>query len=213
MQIPLVAGRLFNDGDTATSPRVVVIDQYLVKRYFADASPLGQQIQRGGPTARRSPSSASSARSTASTSASRSRRSGSTIRSRSSRAPSMALVVKTGIDPQTLVPQVRAAVAAIDPEQPIADVRTMDEWMARSLESAAHADDAAGAVRRRRAGAVGDRHLRRAGVRRRAARRASSASARRSAPIRASILVAGAGAGHAHGRHRRSCSAWSARSR
>ena len=49
--------------------------------------------------------------------------------------PSMALVLKTGLDPQTLVSQVRAAVQAIDPEQPIADVRTMDQWVARSLET------------------------------------------------------------------------------
>jgi len=46
-----------------------------------------------------------------------------------------ALVLKTGLDPQSLVPQVRAAVRAIDPEQPIADVRTMEEWVARSLQN------------------------------------------------------------------------------
>jgi putative ABC transport system permease protein len=46
----------------------------------------------------------------------------------------MALMVKTRIDPRALVSQVRSAVAEIDPEQPMADVRTMDEWMARSLE-------------------------------------------------------------------------------
>jgi putative ABC transport system permease protein len=32
------------------------------------------------------------------------------------------------------VAQVRSAVQAIDPEQPLADVRTMDEWVSRSLE-------------------------------------------------------------------------------
>jgi hypothetical protein len=47
----------------------------------------------------------------------------------------MALVIKTGIDPQTLVSQVRAAVQSIDPEQPIADVRTMDQWISRSLQT------------------------------------------------------------------------------
>src|SRR5439155_17881554 len=47
---------------------------------------------------------------------------------------SMALVVKTQIDPHALVSQVRAAVASIDSEQPLADVRTMEEWMGRSLE-------------------------------------------------------------------------------
>ena len=46
----------------------------------------------------------------------------------------MGLIVKTRIDPRTMVSQVRSAVAAIDPEQPMSDVRTMDEWMARSLE-------------------------------------------------------------------------------
>ena len=47
----------------------------------------------------------------------------------------MALVLKTGLDPQTLVSAVRAAVRSIDPEQPISDVRTMDQWMARSLQT------------------------------------------------------------------------------
>ncbi len=85
-------------------------------------------------TARPSRSSAWSARSTASTWGSRSRRSASIVRRRSSRRPAMALVLKTGLDPQTLVAQVRGAVRSIDPEQPLADVRTMDQWVSRSLE-------------------------------------------------------------------------------
>jgi putative ABC transport system permease protein len=46
----------------------------------------------------------------------------------------MALVIKTAVDPDALLPQVRAAVQSIDPEQPLADVRTMDQWVTRSLE-------------------------------------------------------------------------------
>ena len=48
--------------------------------------------------------------------------------------PSMTLTVKTRLDPSSLVSQVRAAVQSIDPEQPIAEVRTMDQWVSRSLE-------------------------------------------------------------------------------
>src|SRR5205823_7742663 len=48
--------------------------------------------------------------------------------------PFLALVVKSGVEPHSLVAQVRAAVTSIDPEQPIADVRTMEEWVGRSLE-------------------------------------------------------------------------------
>jgi putative ABC transport system permease protein len=46
----------------------------------------------------------------------------------------MALMVKTSVGPTTVVPQIRAAVASLDPEQPLADVRSMDQWVARSLE-------------------------------------------------------------------------------
>jgi ABC-type antimicrobial peptide transport system permease subunit len=43
-------------------------------------------------------------------------------------------VIKTALDPTQLVAQVRAAVQQIDPEQPIFNVRTMEEWVDRSLE-------------------------------------------------------------------------------
>ena len=133
MRIPLIDGRVFAITDTVDSQPVCVIDEYLVKKYFSDRSPLGEQIVRGPrfkativgvvatinsidlgqpvtkeriyyPAAQQAP-------------------------------PSMALVLKTALDPATLVPQVRAAVQAIDPEQPIADVRTMDEWISRSLQN------------------------------------------------------------------------------
>ena len=46
----------------------------------------------------------------------------------------MRLVVKTAVEPASIAPQIRAAVQAIDPEQAIADMRTMDEWLSRSLQ-------------------------------------------------------------------------------
>src|SRR5262249_23029313 len=135
MRIPLVAGRLFSDGDTPASPPVVVVDDYLVKKYFADRSPLGQQIQNGGPASQKYTIVGVVG----------------TINSIDLGQPvtkerlyypvaqqparSMALVLKTGLDPQSIVAQVRAAVRAVDPEQPIADVRTMEEWVGRSLQT------------------------------------------------------------------------------
>ena len=70
MHIPVIAGRMFNDGDTIDAPPVCIVDEYLAKKYFPARTPLGQQIQRGGHSPR-SPSSASSAPSTASISGSR----------------------------------------------------------------------------------------------------------------------------------------------
>jgi predicted permease len=132
MQIPLIEGRVFTDSDTADSPPVAVVDQYLGQRYFAGRSPLGQQIQRGSTTftivgvvgtinaidlgqpvlkERIYYPITQQARS------------------------GMAIVLKTGLDPQTLVSQLRSAVQSLDPEQPVSDVRTMDQWIARSLEN------------------------------------------------------------------------------
>ena len=134
MQIPIVQGRVFNDGDTADSPRVVVIDQYLVNRYFSKRNPIGQQIQRGGPDSPRFTIVGVVG----------------TINSidlgqpvtkerlyypvTQQPRPGMAIVLKTALEPEQLVPQLRAAVQSIDPEQPLAAVRTMEQWVGRSLE-------------------------------------------------------------------------------
>jgi predicted permease len=138
MRIPVIAGRFFNDSDTVDAPLVCIIDEYLAKKYFAETGALGQQIQRGGPTAPKytivgvvgtinsidlgMP-------------VTKERLYYPVTQQVQGRAGGMALVLKTGLDPQSLVPQVRAAVRAIDPEQPIADVRTMEQWVARSLET------------------------------------------------------------------------------
>jgi len=42
--IPLLLGRDFNDADTASSPRVVIVNQTFAKRYLPDTSPVGHQI-------------------------------------------------------------------------------------------------------------------------------------------------------------------------
>ena len=132
MEIPLRAGRVFNDGDTATAPRVVVIDEYLARRQFPGRDPIGRQLNFGSPrnytivgvVATINPGDlalpvpeeriyfnvAQVAQSV------------------------MGIVVKTAVEPATVAPQLRAAVQAIDPEQAISDVRTLDEWRARALQ-------------------------------------------------------------------------------
>jgi putative ABC transport system permease protein len=50
--------------------------------------------------------------------------------------PAMYLVARTSVEPMSLVPSVRREVQALDKDQPIADVRTMDQWVARTLSQA-----------------------------------------------------------------------------
>ena len=44
MKIPLLRGRFFNDQDTTSSPRVVVIDDVFARERFAGQDPVGQRI-------------------------------------------------------------------------------------------------------------------------------------------------------------------------
>jgi predicted permease len=135
MQIPLLEGRLFDERDSATSPPVVIIDELLAKRYFANRSALGQQIRRGG--AQSPPFTIVGVVGTINSIDLGQQVSKERIYypvSQQARG-AMGLTLKTGVDPQTLVSQVRAAVQSLDPEQPISDVRTMDQWVARSLET------------------------------------------------------------------------------
>jgi len=48
--IPLVAGREFTDRDTAAAPKAVVVNQTFVKRYFANANPIGRRLHFGAST-------------------------------------------------------------------------------------------------------------------------------------------------------------------
>ncbi len=133
MGIPLVAGRTFTDSDTLTSPPVVVVDEYLVKKYFQNRSPIGAQIGRGGQRIFTIVGVVGTINSIDLGQPVTKER---IYYPETQQAPRMmALVLKTALDPQTLVAPVRASVRAIDPEQPIADVRTMDQWIARSLET------------------------------------------------------------------------------
>jgi ABC-type antimicrobial peptide transport system permease subunit len=48
MGIPLVEGRTFEAADGVGDRRVIVLDEWLARRYFGDASPLGRRMLWGG---------------------------------------------------------------------------------------------------------------------------------------------------------------------
>ena len=47
MGIPLTRGRVFTDRDTRDAPRVIVINETLARRYFADGGAVGTETNRG----------------------------------------------------------------------------------------------------------------------------------------------------------------------
>src|SRR5262249_55593389 len=45
----------------------------------------------------------------------------------------MTLTIRTASEPMALAPLVQREIQAIDKDQPVSDVRTMDQWIARTL--------------------------------------------------------------------------------
>lgn len=133
MQIPLKEGRAFDDRDSRDAPRVVVVDEFLVQRYFQGRSPLGRQIRRGGPDS--PPITIVGVVGTINTIDLAQPVDKERLYYPVTQAsqPTMAVVLKTGVEPSTVVAPLRQAVQQIDTEQPIANVRTMEDWMARSM--------------------------------------------------------------------------------
>ena len=136
MHIPLLAGRFFTEADGIDAAPICIVDEYLAKKYFNGTNAIGQQIQRGQ-TARYTIVGVVGTINSIDLGqpVTKERIYYPVSQQAAARGGGMALVLKTGLDPQSLVPQVRAAVRAIDSEQPIADVRTMEQWVSRSLQN------------------------------------------------------------------------------
>jgi putative ABC transport system permease protein len=123
--IPVIAGRSFSDQDRFDTPRVAMISQAAVSRYWPGGNAIGQRVRFGGKEAevigivgdvrQRDPA----------------------------RAPEpllyipfqqdsepwnfIAFALRAQGDPTLLGPAIRDAVLAVDPQQPVARIRTLDE--------------------------------------------------------------------------------------
>jgi predicted permease len=133
--IPVVAGRGFNQGDTPTSRRVIVVNESVVKKFFPDRNPIGTTVYAGwnrpfpveivGVCA---DAKYDSVREGVQPTAYMPY----TQRTLGLTEPNFA--VATNLAGETILPPVRAAVASVDRNVPLLDVRTQDEQIAASLQ-------------------------------------------------------------------------------
>jgi putative ABC transport system permease protein len=142
MGIPVIRGRVFSDQDREGSEPVAIIDEHLARVTFGDGDPLGQRLRFGvissstqwlqvigvvghirdeglesdprpqlyWPKAQHRPES----------------------QQQQDRA---ALVVSTSGEPAAFASAVVEQIHAEDPDQPVYDVRSMQDWVNRSLQS------------------------------------------------------------------------------
>jgi predicted permease len=134
--IPLIRGRDFSEHDREGAPAVGIIDQQLARRVFGDENPLGKRFRfsRGGPTTQwreivgvvghiKGDSLETDLRPQAySPEAQQTLDRG-------------ALVVRTAGRPESFASAVVQQIHRENPDQPVYDVRSMEDWLDRSLQS------------------------------------------------------------------------------
>lgn len=132
MGIPLVQGRMFNERDTAAGPRVMIINESMARRYFQNQNPLGKRITY---TLDRLTCEVVGVVRDAKTSVVQTQASEEMYVPYPQRTvPRMMLVVRgSSPDPLSLSGEVRRQVQAVDKEQPVAKIRSMDQVIADTL--------------------------------------------------------------------------------
>ena len=139
MQIPLIRGREFTDRDVDAAPHVAVVNDAFARKYWPNENALGKRVQFQQDTANRYEIVGIAGN----------------VRHRALdaiekpelyipifqplfegfRMPPIDLVVRTASDPASFAPALREIVTALDHDQPISEVRTMEQRIGQSLAS------------------------------------------------------------------------------
>ena len=133
--IPLKQGRLFGPGDVEGAPRVAVVNEEMVRRYFDGRSPIGRRVTFGDPA------DTSSVWWTVVGVVGDVAQEGVTAKPYAqlyrpiAQNPGRGLTVaiRTAGDPMAIAAQARRALRAFDPELPLSDLRTMEDRIGENL--------------------------------------------------------------------------------
>ncbi|HKY42116.1 MAG TPA: ABC transporter permease [Pyrinomonadaceae bacterium] len=136
--VRITRGRNINEYDTATSPRVAIVNEFFVKQYFAGADPLTQKISfpefvPGQPRGKPVDWQIVGVYHDVKAAGFRDDLPQINIPFAQSPRPHASIAIKTEGDPKSLIKSIAAAVSSVDPDLPLAGVTTVDEIVSESL--------------------------------------------------------------------------------
>lgn len=135
MGIPLVSGREFTDADVLSAPRVAVVNEAFARHFFNGANPVGRRFSDEGGDAKTldieivgliKDAKYDSVRDKAPTLFY-------TPYRQSKQIGEMYFYVRSALPTAVIVPQIRKAMASIDPDLPLENLRTLDEQVSRNI--------------------------------------------------------------------------------
>jgi len=134
MRIRVLRGRVFAPTDTDTTPPVAVVSESFARRYWPNTDPIGRRIKRGAAT---SPWAEIVGVVADVRDGGLNQGTGPVMYTSyyqgSTSATPAGLVVRTAGDPRLSIPQVKRAVWAVDPAQPMSNIVTLDDYLRASL--------------------------------------------------------------------------------
>ncbi len=138
MGIPLVGGRDFSDGDTASSPLVAIVDERLSERLWPNESAVGKRIRVGGESTVGAPwrtvvGIAGHVHHERLDASGREQIYLPFPQRPAPYARSLFVAVKTAGDPEGIAPELTRSIRAIDPELAVFDVGTMERRVALAM--------------------------------------------------------------------------------
>ena len=131
MGIPLKRGRDFNDHDRRDSTPVALINETLAKHYFANEDPIGKQLNIEGQQAPREIVGIIGDVKQIKLDAEG--KSEIYVPFFQIAVPAMNIVVRTTTDPGSMTSAVLQQISRVDPDQPVYQVKTMDEYLGESM--------------------------------------------------------------------------------
>jgi putative ABC transport system permease protein len=125
--VSLLRGRTFTANDDAGTPRVVVVNQEFVHKYFHDGDALGKQIQPDIPGAPPAWGEIVGVVADIKSYSEDPRIEPEIYESYNQRpVPSFSLMLRSSVEPDSLAPALRHVIAQLDPELPLLHVMSMD---------------------------------------------------------------------------------------
>jgi putative ABC transport system permease protein len=129
MGVPLLRGRDFTDADRSQDAPVVIVSAAMAERFWGKADPVGRSLHQ---VADQLPFTVIGVVGDVKNTA-LNREAPAVYLSAARRVwPLMDVVVRTDRDATAILPSVREAVRRLDPQLPLATVRTMEEWLSNS---------------------------------------------------------------------------------
>jgi putative ABC transport system permease protein len=130
MEIPLLAGRYFGDRDEAGAREVVIINEALAHRYFQNEDPIGQRLKIADRPWHVIVGVVGNVKSQAIAAESEPEM---YVPYLQNPVNYLTLLVRSSSDPLSLVADVRSQVLAVDRDQPVFNVRSMEQVVSTSV--------------------------------------------------------------------------------